>query len=1391
MQGGEHARGGRKMAALALAMVGLALGCGDPEALDPPLEPDAALCGSGFDTVGDECVDIDECAADPGPCDARTTCINLRGGFSCGACPEGYVGDGLVDGEGCTLDCPPGQADGGGGRCAPRGTCNPGYEPGPDGGCAPLQCPPDQHFDGAEGCVPLGECAPGFAPDDAGDCVAGPCPAGEHDDGTGACAPEGECAEGYRLDAAGDCAPLPECPEGEHPIGDGSCGPAGTCVDGYALDAQGDCRPLSCPEDDPREPDDTPAEADPLTPDEAVIGVACPDDPDHFALDPGARCRVVAALTAVGSEPLEAALTLVDEGGRLLTDAPGGEARLEVAGPLFAAVAGAGLYRLQVRFEGHDGGDGACVELGVCSPGYAEDDAGACTRCAAGFRDGGGGACVPLGACAPGFALDLDGSCRQTAACPPGARDDGAGDCAPDGDPCAPGFGDDGAGGCAPPGVCAAGFVLDVLDRCRMATACPVGERDTGDGACGGPCASGYHGGGGEPGICLPAGDCAPGWVERGDGTCDRACLGGLERAGAVCVEDFTCPADDGTEVDEPRELSPGASKYGVVCPGDADRFRLAPPTGCGVRFILRFDPAEGPLVLEVGAEAAPATGRDAPEGQRLVVEGVVGPLAVRVRGADDEAGARYALRVDLDGHDGGDGTCQPLGACAVGYALAADDSGACDRCAPGFEDGDGGAPGVVCVPEGDCAEGFHDGGDGVCVPDDRCAPGFADGDGDRPGIVCVPEGTCAAGFHDGGDGGCVPVDACAEGFHDGDGAGPGTVCVPEGACSAGFHDGGDGGCVARGDCAEGFHDGDGAGPGDRCLPTGACLRGWHDGGDGVCVERGLCREGYLDRGDGVCVENLLFGTVCAPGRGFAFEDGGVCVCNEGTRDGGDGRCVPEGACSPGFRPDAPETDDQGEAPACAPVGICAAGHHSTPWGACRPTAACPAGERDDGIGACVPEVAGCADGFAVRGEVCAAPPACGPGHHDAGDGTCAPIGGCADGFRPSAAGCVPQGPCSPPSDFAAGPPIEVGPPVAGVACGPDVWRFDTPRGCGVEARLVADPAAGAVDLELFDADEALVARVEALDGTARLWLPPGEPRQLHLRVTPYPPGAVDPVPYRLALVADPLRCMAVCPFDQRPDGGGRCVDFEADCAPGWHEGGDGACVPLDRCTPGFHDGGDGVCVPFDVCRPGYRLTAELTCAAVTADCPPGERDNGGGVCALTCAVGQGYHEGGDGTCVATPYCVAGYADDGGGLCVARTPEAECAPDVFEARPDGDGLCLLVRCTDLDDDTDALAEALPLDVRPGEPTVVYGSLCLADPGDWYRVGGGHLRARLRFDHADGDLRLRFLDANGLELAAADSADDDEVLGLPGAPAEVIVEVTGESSVGYRLDLVRD
>lgn len=1229
---------------LPIALIALlAGGCdGTTAVTDPDATPPDMGCAPGFVEGPGGCVDVDECGADAPPCDPLTECINLSGGFTCGSCPQPYVGSGAT---GCVLDC---------GR--------------------------DEHFDGVDGCAPEGQCAAGFRVDEAGDCVA--------------------------------------CPGGR-------------------------CR-LGCPADDGFEPDDTPETARAPGDGEQIV---CAGDADVFrvALDGG--CRLIVTIDP-DADGLAVELRGPDGEAVPFEEARGAARVIEAevaAGPVLVVVTGDGVvYRLSARVDGHDGGDGACVAVGTCSPGFELDGedcvpesgcppgehdggdggcvpVGECAAgyhdggegrcvplgvCADGFHDGGEGGCVPVGECAPGyhdgglggcvpddrcdagFRLDGEGVCVEVAACPEGEhdggdgvcvdegtcsvgyRDDGRGACAPIGADCAAGFHDGGDATCQPLGLCGSGFVLALDDTCRPLTMCEVG-RDDGTGRCAGLCETGFHPGGGQPFDCVPIGDCARGFVDRGDGTCvpPGGCLAAYEADDAGrCFAPLDCPADDAHEpsdAEAPAALPVGVWLDGVLCPGDVDVYLFdAPP--CAARVRLRHAVADGDLELVATAGDVVERAATPTDDERLIVEGE-GPWRVEVRGE----GGRYALRVDLDGHDGGDGSCQLRGACAEGYTL--DDDQACTYCAAGYQAGGGGA--------------------------------------------CTPEGTCAAGFH------------------DGNGATPGTPCVAEG----------------------------------RCLP------GYRDGGDGVCRPDDTCAVDHADRGDGICAP------LDAPCVGGRVRMGRACACPAGLEDGGDGACVPPGTCSPGH-----QSDGLG---ACTPLGICADGFHYTPWSTCRPTRAiCGAGRFDDGAGRCA---VACAAGFRRGGGGrCVAAPTCDPGFRDNGAGTCAAQ--CAVDHRLVDGRCLPTLEC--PGDGVEAlddaPILALGGVGEGVVCAPGaaVWRVELPEDCGAVARLQFDagPDAAArldLDLALLDADGGVLAETATLADEERLVLPPGPADVRFIRVQGHPPGAAGEVVYRLDLIRDGGRCPGACPDPLRPDGAGGCVGLGAPCAPGYRDDGAGACAPLDACAPGFHDDGIRDCVPFDLCAEGAVYEPSGWCRPAAA-CG-GQRDDGTGRCADACA--PGFHDGGGTTCHAPPVCARGYADNGAGACVRRLPGL-CAPG---HAPNGDDLCLSAMCPEALDPGDTPAAAQPVELDG--ITRVDGVICADDAGDAYRVDaepGCLLEAHLRFDHAEGDLALAFLDAQGAALAPrVDTGDDDEVgAAVANGPVAVVVEPVGDAIARYRLDL---
>jgi hypothetical protein len=214
---------------------------GPNEALMLALAGAQLPCPSGYERVGEACIDIDECAGLNHACDSLTTCTNTPGSFSCGACPQGYRGTGAtscVDVD----ECSEGSAN-----CSPLVACSntPGsYRCG--------ECPAGYRGDGHV-CTDVDECAEHLDQCDplvsctnlVGSYECGACPAGYVGGGSTGCADIDECSGPNRAcDPLANCTNLPggyecgACPDGYR--GDGrSCADIDECADGSAL-----CSPL-------------------------------------------------------------------------------------------------------------------------------------------------------------------------------------------------------------------------------------------------------------------------------------------------------------------------------------------------------------------------------------------------------------------------------------------------------------------------------------------------------------------------------------------------------------------------------------------------------------------------------------------------------------------------------------------------------------------------------------------------------------------------------------------------------------------------------------------------------------------------------------------------------------------------------------------------------------------------------------------------------------------------------------------------------------------------------------------------------------------------------------------------------------------------------------------
>lgn len=166
---------------------------------------ECGACPEGYSGDGTECVDVDECATSP--CDPNASCTNAPGGFSC-ECERGYIGDGLT----CeaAVHCQPGEF------VSAAGT------PTTDPECTP--CPEGTYSDApnADQCAPFSHCIPGeietTAPSASENRACEACPPGTFSPTTDAraCVPHASCEPGSYILSAGTrgtdrtCAPCAE-----------------------------------------------------------------------------------------------------------------------------------------------------------------------------------------------------------------------------------------------------------------------------------------------------------------------------------------------------------------------------------------------------------------------------------------------------------------------------------------------------------------------------------------------------------------------------------------------------------------------------------------------------------------------------------------------------------------------------------------------------------------------------------------------------------------------------------------------------------------------------------------------------------------------------------------------------------------------------------------------------------------------------------------------------------------------------------------------------------------------------------------------------------------------------------------------------------------------------
>ena len=750
----------------------------------------------------------------------------------------------------------------------------------------------------------------------------------------------GECTDGRCVCEPGWSGPACNgCEAGWHPDGMGGCtmDPCvpDRCGEGErCLEGRCDCAPGTHREDGVCLPDE-----------------ACADDSCNFA----GTCSVVAGRVACAC----------DEGH-------------------------AGDVCEHCAADWHEDGRGGCTQ-DPCLPDPCDEAgtvcvAGACP-CADGFhRDGDG--CVPDEACDParcnghGVCALVEGRARCD--CEPGWA-------APLCEGCADGFHPDGAGGCTDdpctPNPCAVPGT-ECVARNGMATCPEVCLEDSCDhGLCavdagrrGCTCADGW------------AGDrcdrCDEGWHPDGEGGCTRdpcrpnPCDEPNRGVCAVVEGEPACQCDPGFHDEDVGCVVNQACDEGT-CNGHGGCVEADGRVACDCDDAWGGDHCERCADGfhgdgDGGCTQDPCRPNPCAEAHRSVC--AAGDEGRAVCGCDDGYhldGAECVLDENCGpGRCGGHGDCRE----EAGLALCTCEDGyqgdACAECAEGFhEDGEGGCTDDpcrpspcegehrVCVGAGECAceDGFHEDG-AVCVVDEVCDPDRCNGHGECSVDRGVAGCDCGRGYE--GD----ACDGCVEGFHE-DGAGGCTddPCLPDpcdelnrGVCDAGecrcdpgFHEDGVGGCTAD-PCVP-----------DPCLANNEACR--NDGGQAECFVP-ECDDGNP------CTDDVVRGGRCAFD---ALDDGAPCsttLCADGQR------CL-DGAC------------DAGDAVVCDDRNPCTRD-------VCDDATGCEAEPDDDLVPdddvPCTTDT--CVDGEARNETVDAR---CDDGAWCNGEETCTPAG-CVDGAAPT-----------------------------------------------------------------------------------------------------------------------------------------------------------------------------------------------------------------------------------------------------------------------------------------------------------------------------------------------------------------------------------------------------